>query len=189
MKKRDIAACVVVDAVNIRYATDSRNMQVFMSRNPARYVFIPLEGPVVLFEFEGCHHLSRGLETIDEIRPAITVSYVASGPHVYEKAKQWKAWPIPDAFVKNRYFVLAHGVGMTGEYPYIMHRQDFEAHGYDGVIEPNMTLCIETYIGTEGDSEDESEGVKLEQQVLVIETGIELLSHFPFEEDLLGREV
>jgi hypothetical protein len=28
-----------------------------------------------------------------------------------------KAWPIPDAYRENRYFVLAHGVGMTGEYP------------------------------------------------------------------------
>ena len=41
-----------------------------------------------------------------------------------------------------------------------------------------MTLCVESYIG--------EEGVKLEQQVLVTETGIELLSDFPFEESLLA---
>ena len=380
LKKRDCAACVLVDAVNVRYATGSRNMQVFISRNPARYVFIPVEGPVILFEFEGCYHLAEGLETIDEIRPVITVSYVASGPQVYDKAKQWaneigdlmrqygsgnrriglervnsaaaealaaqgfeivdaqepveraraikspdelecirwslrvveggvhrmreslrpgmtenelwailhraviendgdyietrllssgprtnpwfqessprviepsdlvaldtdvvgpfgyyadfsrtfhcgtgrpsdeqrklyqlayeqvhhnmgiikpgmtfrevaeKGWPIPDRYFKNRYFVLAHGVGMTGEYPYVMHNQDFEV-GYDGVIEPNMTLCLESYIGAEGEADDDSEGVKLEQQILVTETGVELLSHFPFEEDLLRREI
>ena len=44
-----------------------------------------------------------------------------------------------------------------------------------------MTLCIESYIGALG----EDEGVKLEQQILVTETGIELLSDFPFEPDLL----
>ena len=73
---------------------------------------------------------------------------------------------------------------MTGEYPYILHRQDF-AQGYDGVIEPGMTLCVESYIGAEGGGD----GVKLEEQVLVTGRGVELLSHFPFDEALLGREL
>ena len=38
------------------------------------------------------------------------------------------------------------------------------------------------YIGEEGGEE----GVKLEQQILVTNTGIELLSEFPFEEELAG---
>ena len=44
-----------------------------------------------------------------------------------------------------------------------------------------MTLCVESYIG----ALREHEGVKLEQQILVTETGTELLSEFPFEDDLL----
>ena len=48
-----------------------------------------------------------------------------------------------------------------------------------------MTVCIESYMGEVGGYE----GVKLEQQVLVTETGCELLSTFPFEENLLFREV
>ena len=48
-----------------------------------------------------------------------------------------------------------------------------------------MTLCIESFIG----HEEGGEGVKLEQQVLVTETGFELMSTFPFDERLLGREV
>ena len=94
------------------------------------------------------------------------------------------AWPIPESYVDNRYFVLAHGVGMTGEYPYILHAQDF-ASGYDGVIEPNMTLCVESYIG----AKDATEGVKLVEQVLVTESGVEPLSRFPFDEALLGHEI
>lgn len=375
--RRDLAACILVDPVNIRFATGARNMEVFHRRNPARYLFVAAEGPVVLFEFTGCHHLARGLETIDEIRPAITVSFAASGPHVDDAAKRWaaeigdlarahgsgnrrlaiervnwaaaaalaaqgfdlsdaqdpveraraiksadeiacirrslravergvshlveglrpgisenelwarlhqsivaqdcdyietrllasgprtnpwfqetgprpiehgelvaldtdvvgwqgyyadfsrtffcgrgrpspeqrklyrlayeqiqinlelirpgmtfrelsgNAWRIPDAYVANRYFVLAHGVGLTGEYPYICHRQDFDAAGYDGVIEPNMTLCVESYMGEAGGAE----GVKLEEQVLVTERGIEILSRFPFDRRLLGREI
>jgi Xaa-Pro aminopeptidase len=70
---------------------------------------------------------------------------------------------------------------MTGEYPYLYHRADFPDAGYDGVIEPGMTLCVESYIGEDGGAE----GVKLEQQLLVTDTGTELLSLFPFEDELL----
>ena len=45
-----------------------------------------------------------------------------------------------------------------------------------------MTICVECYIGEDGGAE----GVKLEQQVLITDTGIELLSTFPFEEALLA---
>ena len=71
---------------------------------------------------------------------------------------------------------------MTGEYPYLYHRADYSTSGYDGILEPNMNICVESYIG----EEDGSEGVKLEQQVLITESGIELLSKFPFEEHLLA---
>jgi Xaa-Pro aminopeptidase len=93
-----------------------------------------------------------------------------------------KAWNIPDKYHANRYYLSAHGCGMTGEYPYLYHHADFPASGYDGEIQPGMTLCVESYIGEEGGQE----GVKLEQQLLVTETGTQLLSLFPFEETLLG---
>ncbi|MDE0390542.1 MAG: hypothetical protein OXI57_00550 [Rhodospirillales bacterium] len=48
-----------------------------------------------------------------------------------------------------------------------------------------MTLCVESFIGRE----EGGEGVKLEEQVLVTETGIEPMSTFPLDERLLGREV
>ena len=70
---------------------------------------------------------------------------------------------------------------MMGEYPYLYHRGDFPDAGYDGVIEPGMVICVESYIGEEGGIQ----GVKLEQQVLVTETDIETLSKFPIEEALL----
>lgn len=93
-----------------------------------------------------------------------------------------RAWNIPEKYYANRYYLSAHGVGMTGEYPYLYHHGDFPNAGYDGVVEPGMTICVESYIGAEGGKQ----GVKLEQQVLITDTGIELLSRFPFEEDLLA---
>ena len=374
MEKMELDACVLFDAVNIRYATGARNMQIFTSRNPAsRYAFIPREGAVVLFEFPGCAHLAAG-SLADEIRPCVCASAVAADSRQEEKAEEWadeiadlarpcgrrlgvetatvlhqralekrgfqlfdaqraleharaqksaeeikcirasiaatdagveklraavrpgmsenalwallhesiiaaggdyvetrlmasgvrtnpwfqecsaraaadgelvaldtdvvgpfgyyadysrtfycgsgapsarqrklyqlaldeihhnaemikpgmsfaeiseKAWKIPDEFANNRYFVLAHGVGMTGEYPYILHKQDFDSAGYDGVLHPMTTLCLESYIG----GKDDAEGVKLEQQVLITESGCEVLSHFPFEESLMRREI
>jgi Xaa-Pro aminopeptidase len=375
MAAHSLDACVLLDPVNIRYATGARNMQVFHSRNPARYLFVPLSGPVILHEFVGCAHLAEGLETIDDIRPAITASYVAAGAAIATVERAWAkqvaalvrehcgartavgiervnagaalalrdegfhlcdaqapleraravksadelkcvresvratevavarlraamrpglsenelwsvlhqgvialggdyietrllssgsrtnpwfqetgdrrlrenelvaldtdvvgchgyycdfsrtfhtgpadptphqrelyrvaheqvhhnmqllragtsfreysewAWKIPERFVANRYYVSAHGCGMTGEYPYLYHSMDFEQSGYDGVIEPGMTLCVESYIGEEGGSE----GVKLEQQLVITEDGRELLSTFPFDSALLDQ--
>lgn len=97
-----------------------------------------------------------------------------------------KAWKIPEPYFPNRYFLLAHGVGMTGEYPYLSHLEDFDT-GYDGILEAGMTVCMESYIGeySHAETDDGREGVKLEQQVLITENGYELLSLFPFEDSLL----
>jgi Xaa-Pro aminopeptidase len=89
-----------------------------------------------------------------------------------------RSWTMPAKFFKNRYSCLAHGIGMVDEYPSISYFQD---HGYNGMFEAGMTLCIESYIG----DEDGNEGVKLEQQVHLTENGCVPLSTFPFETDWL----
>lgn len=91
------------------------------------------------------------------------------------------SWPIPEEFMVRRYSSMIHGVGLADEYPSIKWQPDFAAKGYDGIVQPGMTLCVESYTGTEGGRE----GVKLEEQVLITETGIERLSTFPFEMDWL----
>lgn len=374
MAARGIDAVILMDPVNIRYATGARNMQVFSMRNgPARYLVMTADR-AILYEFTGCAHLPEGLETIDEVRAAETASFVAAGPDIAARENRWAmrmadtlrglvgprprvgvermnagavlalaaagieitdaqypvemaraikspeemkcinaslratergvaalrdairpgqteaelwsvlhraiiaqngdyietrllnsgartnpwfqetgdkviganelialdtdvvgchgyysdfsrsfhsgpdkptaqqrtlykvaheqvqhnlsilrpglsfrdyaeaAWDIPDRYHANRYYLSAHGCGMTGEYPYLYHRGDFPDAGYDGEILPGMTLCVESYIGEDGGHE----GVKLEQQVLITETGVELLSRFPFEEALLA---
>ena len=374
MAARGIDAVILMDPVNIRYATGARNMQVFSMRNgPSRYLAMTADRSI-LYEFTGALHLANGLETIDEVRPAVTASFVAAGPRIAEREQLWAqgmaatlrdlagdrpsvgiermnggtaialaeaginlvdaqepvemaraiksaeemkcvnaslratergvaelraairpglteaelwsvlhrsiiaqngdyvetrllnsgartnpwfqetgdkviganelialdtdvvgchgyysdfsrtfhagpdrptaqqrdlykvaheqvhhnmeilrpglsfrdyadaAWDIPAKYHANRYYLSAHGCGMTGEYPYLYHRGDFADAGYDGEIQPGMTLCVESFIG----EEHQGEGVKLEQQVLITETGVELLSRFPFEEALLA---
>ncbi|MDX1513894.1 MAG: Xaa-Pro peptidase family protein [Gammaproteobacteria bacterium] len=96
-----------------------------------------------------------------------------------------RAWRVPAKYAANRYSTVAHGVGMCDEYPKSVFIDVFDQKGYDGVYEPGMTICLESYMGEEGGEE----GVKLEQQVLLTENGVELLSTFPYEEALLLREV
>jgi len=93
-----------------------------------------------------------------------------------------KSWDLPAEFVPRRYAKIAHGIGIGFEYPYIPYKNDWDEYGYDGVIEEGMTLCIESYIG----SERTLEGVKLEEQVVVTARGAELISSYPFDERLLG---
>jgi len=95
------------------------------------------------------------------------------------------AWQMPASCTDQRYSVVVHGVGLCDEYPACYYTEDWSRDGYDGHLEENMTVCVESYIGEDGGRE----GVKLEQQVLITETGAEVLSTYPFEEDLLGREV
>jgi Xaa-Pro aminopeptidase len=95
------------------------------------------------------------------------------------------AWKIPGPFVERRYTSVMHGVGLHGETPFIAHAQDFASYGGNGVLEPGMVVSVESYIGEVGGSE----GVKLEEEVLITDTGGEVISRFPFEEDLLSREV
>ena len=45
-----------------------------------------------------------------------------------------------------------------------------------------MVLCIESYVGAVG----ETDGVKLEQQVLVTDEGHEQLSTYPYDERLMS---
>ncbi|MDH3670272.1 MAG: aminopeptidase P family N-terminal domain-containing protein [Gammaproteobacteria bacterium] len=41
LQQRDYAAVIFFDPINIRYATDTSNMQVWVLHNPVRYVFVP----------------------------------------------------------------------------------------------------------------------------------------------------
>jgi Xaa-Pro aminopeptidase len=89
-----------------------------------------------------------------------------------------KSWNVPEAYLPNRYADIAHGVGLGVEYPLIWYKED-EAYGmYDGYFDENMVVCVESYIGAVGGSQ----GLKLEQPVLITATGTELICDCPFED-------
>ena len=84
-------------------------------------------------------------------------------------------------FGDQPYACLAHGLGMGDEWP-VIHYPVNEALAYDGALEPGMVVCVESYVGEVGGSE----GVKLENQCLVTESGPIVLSRYPFEDELLA---
>ena len=73
---------------------------------------------------------------------------------------------------------------MSGEFPNIPHAVPEQDYPIDGVVEPDMVLCVESYIG----SAKSGQGVKLEDQLLVTESGVERMSAgVPFDERLGSR--
>ncbi len=106
-------------------------------------------------------------------------------PGMSFKAVSEKCWPNPAEFQKNRYSCMIHGVGLADEWPSIPYSQDYAQWGYEGILKPGMLLCVESYVGREGGDQ----GVKLEDMVLITETGTQTLSTYPFDKALLGQEV
>ena len=89
LQRHDCAAALLYDPVNIRYALDAANMQLWTLHNAYRYALIFAEGPAILFEFNGCEHLCRGLPGIDEIRPCVSWIYMAAAENVERQVKAW----------------------------------------------------------------------------------------------------
>jgi len=87
--QRDLAGIILYDQLNTRYAVDATNMQVWCSHNEARYVYVPAEGPIVLFDFLGKTHMSEGIKTIGEVRSPITFFYFTAGSEMFDRARAW----------------------------------------------------------------------------------------------------
>lgn len=84
-------------------------------------------------------------------------------------------------YIDQRYGVMMHGVGLCDEFPSILYPEDFLDGAFEYTLEPGMVMCVEAYIGEVGGKD----GVKLENQVLITETGYEDMTTLPFEERLL----
>lgn len=88
---RDLGGIVLFDPLNIRYATDTTNMQLWTSHNPARACFIATSGYVVLWDFHGCGHLSAHLPLISELRSGASFFYFETGERTNEHARDFAA--------------------------------------------------------------------------------------------------
>ena len=89
LEKNKLEACILFDPVNIRYALDTVNMSIYNMHNLTRYCFIPVNGPIILYEYFNCEGLSSHLNLINEIRPAITWDYFSNGDQASVQLNKW----------------------------------------------------------------------------------------------------
>ena len=114
----------------------------------------------------------RAYEFLYKSIPLFTVG--ASFQEIAEKVPE-----IPDEYRANRYSVLAHGVGMSDEWP-ALYFTDTSTTGFGnvpGVLEENMFMTMEASFGKENGREQ----VKLEEQLLITANGPEIISQAPFD--------
>ena len=89
IQQRDYGGLLLFDPLNIRYATDTSNMQLWVAHNPARACFISADGYIVLFDFHNCAHLSAHLPLVREVRTGASFFYFISGERIQEHANNF----------------------------------------------------------------------------------------------------
>jgi Xaa-Pro aminopeptidase len=89
LHKHDCAAILLYDPVNIRYALDVSNMQLWMTHNASHYALVGADGHAIAFEYGKSEHLAQGIETVDEVRTARTWFYFSAGNRIQERVEAW----------------------------------------------------------------------------------------------------
>ncbi|MBA3505559.1 MAG: aminopeptidase P family protein [Betaproteobacteria bacterium] len=89
LREHDCAAILLYDPVNIRYALDISNMQLWTTHNAANYAVIGADGYAIAFEFGKSEHVAKGLETVDEVRTAMSWFYFSAGTRLLERLEKW----------------------------------------------------------------------------------------------------
>lgn len=81
-------------------------------------------------------------------------------------------------FQALKYGVAYHGVGLCDEWPSIAYPDQVVPGAFDDhILLPGMVICVEALVAHEGGDFS----IKLEDQVLVTETGPENLTRYPFD--------
>lgn len=83
---------------------------------------------------------------------------------------------------KQKYGCRMHGVGLCDEWPLITYPSNYAEGAFDYHLEPGMVICVEALVSPEGGDFS----IKLEDQVLITETGHENLTTYPFDARLMG---
>ena len=80
---------IVMDPMNIRYITDTTNMQIWVMHNAARYAFMAADGTIILWDYDNCQFLAGHHDTVTEVRPAIGTTYFLAGDRFDEISQRW----------------------------------------------------------------------------------------------------
>ncbi|SPH17599.1 Dimethlysulfonioproprionate lyase DddP [Defluviimonas aquaemixtae] len=116
----------------------------------------------------GHEHIMTNMEML---KPGVSFRELVEGGH-----------RLDDQFQMQKYGCKMHGVGLCDEWPLIAYPDQAVEGAFDYVVEPGMVFCVEALVSPEGGDFS----IKLEDQVLITETGHENLTTYPFDERLMG---
>ncbi|MBV7392719.1 dimethylsulfonioproprionate lyase DddP [Mameliella sediminis] len=80
--ERDLAGLLVFDPLNIRYATDSTNMQLWNTHNPFRAVLLCADGYMVIWDYKNSPFLSSFNPLVREARSGADLFYFDRGDKI-----------------------------------------------------------------------------------------------------------
>ncbi len=89
LQQYDYGGILLFDPLNVRYATDTTNMQLWVMHNGARYAYVSADGHVIVWDYTNTEFLNGHSHVVDEVRPAVGVSYFLCGPRYEEIAQRW----------------------------------------------------------------------------------------------------
>jgi Xaa-Pro aminopeptidase len=100
---RDYGGVLMFDPLNIRYATDTTNMQLWNTHNPFRAVLVCADGYMVIWDYKNAPFLADFNPLVRESRSGASMFYFAAGDKVEQAA---------DSFVNQvRDLMKEHGGG------------------------------------------------------------------------------
>ncbi|PTX55762.1 dimethylsulfoniopropionate lyase DddP [Litoreibacter ponti] len=76
---RDLGGLLMFDPLNIRYATDSTNMQLWNTHNPFRAVLLCADGYMVIWDYKNAPFLSEFNPLVRERRSGASMFYFSTG--------------------------------------------------------------------------------------------------------------
>jgi Xaa-Pro dipeptidase len=89
LARYDCAAILMYDPMNIRYALDVANMQVWHLHNPLHYAIVCAQGPAIDFSYAKSEHVAAASDLVDEARTATPWFYLEVADQVEAYAQRW----------------------------------------------------------------------------------------------------
>ncbi|MEL6533183.1 MAG: M24 family metallopeptidase, partial [Pseudomonadota bacterium] len=85
--ERDYAGVLMFDPLNIRYATDSTNMQLWNTHNPFRACLVTASGHMVLWDYKNSPFLADHNPLVTEVRSGASFFYFSNGDREGDAAR------------------------------------------------------------------------------------------------------
>ena len=88
---REFGGLLLFDPLNIRYATDTTNMQLWNTHNPFRAVLLCADGYMVIWDYKNSPFLTDYNPLVREVRSGASMFYFTAGDHIENAAEGFAA--------------------------------------------------------------------------------------------------